>query len=101
MRPRSELRELVRLALPLAGAQLGNQAMSFVDTAMVGRLGPASLGAIGIGNGIYFALSVVGMGVVLGMDPLVSQAVGAREPVRARQVLREGLRIATLVSLPL
>ena len=36
---REEFRELWKLALPIAIAQGGQSLMSFVDTAMVGRLG--------------------------------------------------------------
>lgn len=96
----SELRGLLKLALPLIAGQSGQQLMSFVDTAMVGRLDSAAIGGVGIGGGIYFAMTVIGMGTVLGMDPLVAQAVGAGEHDRARRILREGLRIAAIMSLP-
>jgi MATE family multidrug resistance protein len=65
---------------------------------MVGRLGAAALGGVGIGNGLYFAITVVGMGSVLGMDPLVAQALGAGEHARGRQILRDGLRVAWLLG---
>ena len=42
-RERSELGELLRLSAPLIAGQAGNQLMSLVDTAMVGRLGSAAL----------------------------------------------------------
>jgi len=97
---RSELRGLLRLAVPLIAGHSGQQLMSFVDTAMVGRLDSAAIGGVGIGGGIYFAMTVIGMGTVLGMDPLVAQAVGAGEHERARRILWQGLRIALGMSLP-
>ncbi len=96
----SELRGLFRLALPLIAGHSGQQLMSFVDTAMVGRLHPAAIGGVGIGSGIYFAMTVIGMGTVLGMDPLVAQAIGAGEHERARRILWQGLRIAFGMSFP-
>jgi MATE family multidrug resistance protein len=75
--------------------------MSFVDTAMVGRLGPASLGGVGIGNGILFAFMVFGLGCVLGIEPLVSQALGAGEEARARRVFWQGIRVSATVGAPL
>src|SRR5438094_9411054 len=98
--PRGELRALVSLSLPIIAAQAGNQMMGVVDTAMVGRLGPAALAGAGIGNGLYFTVTLLGLGCVLGMDPLVSQAVGAGEEERARAVLAQGLRLAVLVGIP-
>ena len=68
---------------------------------MVGRLGPASLGAVGIGNSIFFFATIVGIGCLFGMDPLTSQALGAGEHGRARRVLQDGLRLAIWLSVPL
>ena len=58
-------------------ANAGNQLMSLTDAVMVGRLGAASLAGVGIGNGIYFSASIFGIGLVMGMDAPVSQAIGA------------------------
>jgi len=41
------------------------------------------------------------MGIVTGMDPLASQAIGAGEHDRARAVLAAGIRVALLISAPL
>jgi len=95
-----ELRDLATLGIPITLSFVGNQLLGFVDTAMVGRLDATSLAAVGIGNAIYFTLTIVGMGVVTGMDPLVSQAAGAGEFDRARAVLWQAVRIALLASLP-
>ncbi|MGZ7038897.1 MAG: MATE family efflux transporter [Thermoanaerobaculia bacterium] len=95
---RNELRELFRLAAPLAAAQAGSQLMGIVDVAVLGRYGARELAAAGIGNAIFFAISVLGMGIVLGIDPLVSQAVGAGDPARARRVLWQGVWLSLAVS---
>lgn len=89
-----EARELFKLAGPLALAFAGNQLHSLVDTAMVGRLGATQLAGVALGNALFFAVAVCGIGAVQGMDPLVSQAIGAGEGARARAVLRAGLRLA-------
>src|SRR5438034_7628393 len=95
-----DLRELTRLALPLSVSLAGASLLGFVDTAMVGRLGPAALGAVGVGNGVFFALCLVGMGLVGGTDPLVAQAIGAGEERIARRVLWQGVRLALWLSAP-
>src|SRR5579872_938673 len=64
----SQLRELLRLAAPLIAAQIGNQMMTLVDTAMVGRLGSTALAGVGIGGGLFFTITLLGFGIVLGMD---------------------------------
>lgn len=93
-----ELRELFRLAVPLAAAQAGNQLMGLVDVAVLGRLGATELAGAGLANAIFFAFSVMGMGMVLGVDPLIAQAVGAGDRVRARHVLWQGIWLSLLVS---
>ncbi len=95
-----ELRALVRLGLPIVASMAGSQVLGFVDTAMVGRLDAVSLAAVGLGNGIFFTISLVAMGLVLGMDPLVSQAIGAKERSRARRVLWQAVWIALVASVP-
>jgi MATE family multidrug resistance protein len=97
---RAELSALIRLALPLIAAYCGLQAMSVVDAAMVGRLGAAALGGVGIGNAIFFSIGIVGMGCVLGMDPLCAQAIGAGERAAARRILWQGVRVALTCSVP-
>ncbi len=98
---RAELRDLLRLAGPMVVAFLGQQMLGFVDTAMVGRLGSAAIGGVGIGNGIFFTITLVGMGCALGIDPLVTQALGAGENTHARRIYWQGLRVAGATALPL
>jgi MATE family multidrug resistance protein len=93
-----ELRALFRLAAPVAIAQAGTQLMGLVDVAVLGRLGARELAASGVGNAVFFAFSVVGIGTVLGIDPLVAQAVGAGDHVRARRELWQGVWLAVAVS---
>lgn len=98
------MRPLLRLALPLAAAQGGQALMGVVDTAIVGRAGSLALAGVGLGNSLYLALAVFGLGVMHGLDPLVSQAVGAGEHARARKLLWQGawlaLGLAAALALP-
>jgi MATE family multidrug resistance protein len=87
---RTEFRELSRLAFPIAIAQGGQALMGLVDTLVVGRAGTSALAAVGLGNGLFFAVSGFGMGLMMGFDPLLSQAIGARQYARARALLWQG-----------
>ncbi len=93
-----ELRELLRLAVPVAAAQAGIALMGLVDTAVVGRLGAAALGAVGLANGIFFAVAVIGIGTVMGLDPLIAQAFGAQDRPRTRALMWQGAWLALIVS---
>src|SRR5256714_11459752 len=97
-RPVGELRELLRLAVPSAGAQAGCALMGLVDAAVVGRLGAAALGAVGLANGIFFAVAVIGIGTVMGLDPLIAQAFGAQDRRRTRVLVWQGAWLSLIVS---
>ncbi|MCU1245628.1 MAG: Multi antimicrobial extrusion protein [Acidobacteria bacterium] len=95
---RSELRQLCKLAVPLTAAQAGNQLMGVVDVAVVGRLGAMEVAATGLAHAIYFSMAIVGMGIIYGVDPIISQAVGAGDPIRARRMFWQGVWLSLLVT---
>src|SRR5256885_15077142 len=95
---RTELRRLFALALPLAAAEAGTQIMSVVDMAVIGRLGGLELAAAGLGTAVFFGVAVFGLGLMLGVDPLISQAVGARDLARSRRIMWQGIWLAAITS---
>ncbi len=97
----SAARALDRLAMPLVLTNVGNMAMGVVDTAIVGRMSEASMAAAALGNAIFFVPTIFGMGLLLGLDPLISQAIGAGDGALARRTLWQGVWIALVVSAPL
>ena len=98
---RRELRPTLRLAAPIVMAELGWIAMGLVDIAMVGRLGPAAIGAVGVGSVLCFAVVVFGIGMLLGLDTLVARAHGRGRPQECRRWLVQGAGLAVLLALPL
>lgn len=98
---RTELSALARLASPLVLTNLGNMALALVDVAVVGRLGETSIAAAGLGNAAFFTTTLFGVGMLFGLDPLLAQAVGAKEPERAARSFVAGSYAALFVSVPL
>jgi MATE family multidrug resistance protein len=76
---RAEFTAMVRLALPIVVVHLGQMLMGAVDTIMVGRVSAEAVGAIALGNLYFFGAAIFGMGVLMALDPVVAQAVGARD----------------------
>ncbi len=97
---RQEYGSLVKLALPLIFAQLAQIGMQTVDTVMAGRLGQTALAGIALGGVTFSTFLIIGMGILLAVPPLVSQAIGAREPERASRTARQGLWLALAFSVP-
>ena len=75
--------------------------MGLVDLAMVGRLGPAAIGAVGIGSVLCLAVVVFGIGMLLGLDTLVARAYGRGRLDECRRWLVQGAWLALLLALPL
>lgn len=96
---RNELTRLTRLAVPIAGVQVGNMLMGMVDTLFVGRVGTDALAALSLGNAFLYGTLLIGQGLVLGIDPVVSQAHGARDGRAAGLALQRGLIVAVFVTL--
>lgn len=95
---RDELRALLRLGLPVAGTQLGMMMLGVVDTMMVGHLGTTTLDAAALGSLWVWGTAVFGIGLVLGMDPIVTQAHGAGQHRRVALTLQRGLVVAALAT---
>ena len=92
---------MVRLAVPVVVAELGWIAMGIVDIAMVGRLGPEAIGAVGVGSVLFFAVVVFGIGALLGLDPLVAQAYGAGRLDECHRWLFHGIGLSLMLAVPL
>lgn len=97
--PTSEIRAQLALAIPLAAQQIGFQLMGSVDAAWLGRYDDTALAAAGVGNNLLFAISAIGLGIVMGLDTVIPQAIGAGRDADARRYLQGGLRLAVLVGL--
>src|ERR1700738_5527106 len=95
-----EFTETLKLAAPMALAQLGHQAMMTTDLAFIGRFGSEAVAAAALGGTVYFVSFTFGMGVLSAVAPLVAQAFGARNPHLVRRALRAGLWAALLIALP-
>ncbi len=87
---RTEVTATLRLAVPVAVTQLSMMAMGVIDTLLVGPLGADALGAVGIANVVYFAVTTFFVGVLMALDALISQAFGADDSARAGRLLWQG-----------
>ena len=92
---RAELAAMVRLALPIVVVQLGMMFMGVVDTLMVGRVSADALAGVALGNLYFFGVVIFGWGLLLSLDPVVAQAIGAGDTPAAARGLQRGLLLAT------
>ncbi|MDQ4079558.1 MAG: MATE family efflux transporter [Gemmatimonadota bacterium] len=96
----SPFRALLRLALPIVTVQVGMMFMGVVDTIMVGHLSARGLAAVALGNLYFWGSSIFGTGVIMALDPVIAQAVGARDEIAVTRGFQRGLLLAALLVIP-
>ncbi|MCE7949552.1 MAG: MATE family efflux transporter [Xanthomonadales bacterium PRO7] len=97
----SELRETLRLALPLVLGQLSAIGMNVVDTVLAGHYDAQTLAAVAIGANVWTLAIVAAIGVMMAMPPTVAHLSGADERERIGGVLRQALWLAAILGIGL
>jgi MATE family, multidrug efflux pump len=91
---------MLRLATPIVVVQVGMMAMGVVDTMMVGHVSAQSLAAVALGNLFVFGSASFAMGVLMALDPVVAQAVGAGDRESVARAVQRGLVLCVALSVP-
>src|ERR1700728_868804 len=92
---------MIALAVPVGLSELGWVAQGVVDNIMVGRLGPEAIGAVSLGNAVYYTPCLFGIGLLLGLDTLVAQAYGRNDHDECHRWLAQGVYLACFAAVPL
>jgi len=98
---RAEVRALVRLALPLAAANLLQMAVYAIDVMFVARLSAVDFAASTLGVFLFGLLMWALMGLTSACAPLIAAELGARAHAvrQVRRSFRMAMWLATLSSL--
>ena len=94
-----EVKPITKLALPLVVAFLGYQLMGLVDTFVSGQLGVKILAATSLANALFWVTTIFPMGLLMGLDPVIAQALGAQNPQKAWTACKDGFSLALLLSI--
>lgn len=97
----NELKQLYKLSLPLILTQLGQMVVVLADSAMVGQVGSEYLAAAAFANNIFVLLMFFGMGITLGITPLVGKLNGANKHEDIARILSNAFftKIGIAISL--
>jgi multidrug resistance protein, MATE family len=100
---RDELRATLALAWPLILTNVTMVLINSTDVFLLARLGPDALAASALGTGIFFAMLLIGIGVVVAGSPLMAAELGRRaHSVRdIRRTFRQTMWAATAISVPI
>ncbi len=92
--------ETVRLATPLAIAQLAQMAMGVTDTVLLGTIGSEAVAAGGLAASLFFTAVILMQGVLTSVSILVAQARGAGRGAEAPRFYWTGFLLCLLLILP-
>ena len=93
-RYKEQYRANLKLALPVVLSQVGQILVQFADNAMVGQFGgddPLPLAAVSFGGAVFFILFVTGMGLTLGLTPLVGERFAQGDKRGAADYLKNAM----------
>lgn len=96
---RDHINTTFHLAYPVMLSQLGQVSVGVADSMMVGRLGALPLAASSLGNSIFFVLMMFGIGISMGITPLISNADGKGKTKRISRLFSHGLWINVVTSI--
>ncbi|MBK6849716.1 MAG: MATE family efflux transporter [Proteobacteria bacterium] len=97
---RERVRRILALALPIIGGMASQNLLNLIDTVMVGRLGSAALGAVGLGSMVNWLASAFFMALGSGVQALASRRTGQSDARGAVDPLHAALVLALAVVLP-
>ena len=98
---RSELRALYALSWPATVTQVGLMLIGVVDTLIVARISTPVLAAAALAQMWQWSTMSLGLGAVMGIDPLISQAHGRGDGAAVALATQRGLLVALLTSIPI
>jgi multidrug resistance protein, MATE family len=94
-------KEIAKLSIPVILAQLGTVLMGVTDMIMLGNYSQTDIAAVGVANQIYFLFSVIGIGAMAALTPLVAKSKGAKNPKECGEYLRTGIEMGFLIGIVL
>ena len=95
----SEVRASAVLAAPLIAGHLSTGLIGFVDSAIAGHHGTATLAAVAVGTALFWLPMMVPMGTLMALPPSVSQLDGAGRRDEIGPLFRQALWLAALLGL--
>jgi MATE family multidrug resistance protein len=98
---RDDTRRVLQLAYPIVLGSLSVTLLSVVDTAMLGRLGPAPLASSGVAGVLFFAVAFPLSAIGVGVQTLTARRFGEGNAEQCGRVTNAGVVLALLLGIPM
>jgi len=89
-----ELKQLLKIGIPIYGSQISYMGMGVTDTIVAGRASALDLSGLAIGNALSMPFYFLLGGCLFAVTPIVAQLFGAREYEEIGQKVREILWVS-------
>jgi MATE family multidrug resistance protein len=100
MMKQNEIKSIIIIALPLMAAFLAQRGMQFIDTVMMGWIGPTALAAGALGTAFFGTVLLFCMGVLSAIGIFIVRAKGAANTSDIKSTLQHGFCLALFLSAP-
>lgn len=91
--------QITRLSLPIIIGQIGIVLMGVADMVMIGKIDATNLAAAGLANSVFFLISILGIGTLTAVSPLVAKAKGAGHTNDVALMFRQSLWVSVVLSI--
>lgn len=98
---RSHYKQNLIVAMPVVFGQAGHMIATMADSIMVGHISSVQLAAASVASGVYHIIFVFGIGMAMGLTPLVGTANGERDSTKLSSYLRNGMISNLILALVL
>lgn len=88
----------MNLAVPVILSQAGQVSVGLIDYMMVGHVGTVELAGAAFANSISYFGMLFGIGISIGLTPLVGHAYGNSKPEKVGEWYKNGLVVHTMIA---
>ncbi len=96
---KSNYKENLIVAWPVILGQLGHMMATVADNTMVGQISSIQLAACSFANAVFFVIFIFGIGLAMGITPIVGKAFGGGDINKCKSLLKNGLLVNIITSI--
>lgn len=96
---KTDIKETVKLSLPIIFGRLGAVLMGVADTMMIGKIGTTEIAASGISTAIFILVAIIPIGFLIVGSPFVSAANSNGDKKSVVNLLKGCIQSAIILSL--
>ena len=89
----------LKLAFPVILSQVGQVTVSLVDNMMVGHAGTTELAAASFSNSIFIIGMLLGMGITMGLTPLVGKFYSQKNDTEVAALMKNGFVLHGIIAM--